>query len=480
MPEPSPILSVGRPLTVGKARVEAVAETDVEWTRLIFAYLACATVWLIVGTLIGSYLSVKFVAPDVDHVSWLSFGRLRPVHTNTVFWGWTSLAMIALALYVVPKTSQRRLYSFPIAWTSLALMNVAVVVGGALLMMGINNGGQEYREYVWPAMGLFAAGTVLTAYNLIRTIADRGIEEIYISNWYIIAGFLWTIALVTIAYVPFYQGNAISETVVQGYYMHNAVGMWFTPVVLGLTYYFLPKLLNKPIYSYSLGVLAFWTQMVFYTMIGAHHFVFAPTPWWLQTVAIIFSVGMLVTLAAGTGNFLLTMKGSGRTIARSYSLPFILAGVISYFLWSAQGTLEALRSLNPVWHFTNYTVAHSHQTMYGFVVFLVWGGIYGLLPRMTGREPSHLLAGIHFWFALIGYLIYTTALMIGGTLQGLSWIGGQAFIASVTLLVPYWLWRAVGGGMMLLSHLIFAYNLWRMRAPRDETAIAVRPSEALA
>src|SRR5699024_634626 len=176
-------------------------------------------------------------------------------------------------------------------------------------------------------------------YNLIRTIADRGIEEIYIANWYIMGGFLWTIVLTTIAYIPFYQQNAISETVIQGYYMHNAVGMWFTPIVLGLTYYFLPKLLNKPIYSYSLGVLAFWTQMVFYTMLGGHHFIFAPTPWWLQTVAIIFSVGMLVTLAAGTGNFLLTMKGDFRAIGRSYSLPFILAGVIGYFLFSAQGTL---------------------------------------------------------------------------------------------------------------------------------------------
>jgi len=218
--------------------------------------------------LIGVYLSIKFTAPDVDHVPWLSFGRLRPVHTNTVFWGWTSLAMIALVLYVVPKTSQRRLYSFPLAWISLALINLAVVIGGLCLMGGINNGGQEYREYIWPVMAIFASGVVLTAYTLIRTIADRGVEEIYISNWYIMGGFLWTSVLVTIAYLPFYQQNGISETVIQGYYMHNAVGMWFTPIVLGLTYYFLPKLLNKPIYSYSLGVLAFWTQMVFYTMIG--------------------------------------------------------------------------------------------------------------------------------------------------------------------------------------------------------------------
>lgn len=468
MSNSSAILSVSRPIAVTKSKVESVAEEDKDWTKLIFAYLACATFWLVLGTLVGEYLGIKFVSPDIDHVAALSFGRLRPVHTNTVFWGWASLAMIGIVLYVVPKTSNRRLFSFPLAWISLVLINLSVVIGDLCLMSGINNGGQEYREYIWPVEALFYAGVLLTAYNLIRTIAARNVEEIYISNWYIMGGFLWTAVFVVIAYLPFYQQNSISETVIQGYYMHNGVGMWFTPVVLGLTYYFLPKLLNKPIYSYSLGILAFWTQMTFYTMIGAHHFIFAPTPWWLQTVAIIFSVGMVITLAAGTGNFLLTMKGSGHTIARSYSLPFIAAGVISYFVWSFQGTFEALRSLNLIWHFTNFTVAHSHLTMYGFVVFLIWGGVYGLLPRLTGREPSHLLVGIHFWFAFIGYFIYGFALMVGGTLQGISWMTNTPFISSVVLMIPYWTWRAVGGTMMFFSHLIFAYNLWCMRPQASE------------
>lgn len=480
MADVSPVRAVSRPIAVSKASIDTGRESDTAWTRLIYAYLASATFWLVLGTMIGEYLGFKLVWPDIDHIPWLSFGRLRPVHTNMVFWGWTSIAMISLSLYVVPRTSQRRLHSFPLAWLSLFLMNLAVVLGTLALMAGINNGGQEYREYIWPIQGLFAAGVILTAYNLIRTIADRGVEEIYISNWYIMGGFLWTTVLMTIAYIPFYQQSGISETVIQGYYMHNAVGMWFTPIVLGLTYYFLPKLLNKPIYSYSLGVLAFWTQMVFYTMIGAHHFIFAPIPWWLQTTAIIFSVGMIVTLAAGTGNFLMTMKGSGRTIARSYSLPFILLGVIGYFLWSLQGTFEAFRTLSRLWHFTNFTVAHSHLTMYGFVVVLIWGGVYGLLPRMTGREPSHLFAGIHFWFAAIGMAIYTIALMIGGTLQGLVWMSDVPFMDSVRMMADYWLWRAVGGSLMFLSHLLFAWNLWCMRPARQPRTQSARQPEAAA
>ena len=196
---------LSRPLVVAKARVEPVADSDTEWVRLVFGYLSWATAWLVFGTLVGEYVGIKFVLPDLEHVPWLGFGRLRPVHTNTVFWGWSTLAMISMALYVVPKTSRRRLHSFPMAHVSLWLINAAVLIGHVLLMSGISNGGQEYREYIWTVQAVFALGVILVAYNLIRTIAARNIEEIYISNWYIMGGFLWTIALLVIAYVPWYQ-----------------------------------------------------------------------------------------------------------------------------------------------------------------------------------------------------------------------------------------------------------------------------------
>ncbi len=454
-----------RPLTVAKARVDEVIDADHRLTRLVYAYLVCATAWLVFGTLIGEYLGLKFAWPELGVASWLSFGRLRPVHTNVVFWGWTSLAMIALALWVVPLTSQRALHSLKLAWISLGLMNASVLFGVVQLLSGVTNGAGEFREFIWPIMGLFAVGLVLLGYNLYRTIAQRGTEEIYISNWYILAAFIMTTVLVLIAYTPWIQ-HGLGDTVIQGYYMHQGVGQWFTPLSLGLTYYFLPKLLNKPIYSYSLGVLAFWTQVTFYTMIGTHHFVFSPTPWILQTVAIVFSVGMLVPVIAGTGNFLLTMRGSWHTIRRSYSLPFIVVGVVMYFVGSTQGTFEAFRSLNRVWHFTDYTVGHAHLTMYGFVVFLIWGGIYGLIPRLTGREPPQLLVGMHFWLALVGMTVYVVALSIGGTLRGLSWMAGVDFLESIRLMESWWLGRAVGGTLMFVAHLVFAYNLWTMR-PAD-------------
>lgn len=462
---------VARPLVVGKHRVAEHIETDARLTRLIYAYLASATAWLVIGTSIGEYVGLKFVWPDLDAVPWLSFGRLRPAHVNIVLWGWTSQAMLGLALWVVPRTCQAPLRGRRLAWAALALLNLAVATGTGLLLAGVTNGAGEYREFVWPVMATFGAGLALLGVAFYRTIAHRGTEEIYIANWYILAAILWTLVIVTIAYVPALQ-RGLGDTVIQGYWMHQGVGMWFTPMALGLTYYFLPKLLNTPIYSYSLGVLAFWTQMVFYTMIGAHHFIFAPTPWLLQTVAIVFSAGMLVPVFAGTGNLLLTMRGSGPTFGRSYSLPFLLVGVLTYFLSSAQGTLEAFRSLNETWHFTDFTVGHAHLAMYGFVVFLVWGGIYALLPRLTGREPAHGLIGLHFWLALVGLAAYVGSLSVGGTLRGLSWISGAPFLESVTLMVPYWLGRAVGGSLMLVSHLVFAWNLWAMRPATAAAAAA--------
>lgn len=429
--------------------------------KLIMAFLGMSAFWLVFGTSVGEYLGIKFVSPDMDHLAWLSFGRLRPVHTNTVFYGWASLAMIGLAYFVIPRTSNVRLYSLKIGWWSFGCFNAAVLIGDLCLMGGINNGGGEYREYIWPVGGLFALGLFLTAYNFYKTIATRKAHEIYISNWYILAACVWTLVMLVIAYLPWYQGG-MGETAIQGYYMHNAVGMWFMTFCLGLIYYYLPASVNKPIYSYSLGVLAFWTQMLFYTMIGSHHFIFSPLPWWLQTIAIVFSIGMFIPVTAGTTNFLMTMKGTWKAISDSYVLPFILTGVVYYFLGSGQGSFEALRFTNYAWHFTDYTVAHSHMTMYGIISFMLWGCIYYLLPRITGREPKQAFVGTHFWFSFIGLLLYEFSLMIGGTQRGLMWMEGLPFIQSVAMMAPYWLWRAIGGSLMLFGHFVFAYNVYFM------------------
>ncbi|WP_034691120.1 cbb3-type cytochrome c oxidase subunit I [Kaistella palustris] len=449
-----------------------------ELTKLVLYFLGFSVLWLLVGTTVGEYLGIKFVAPDADHVSWLSFGRLRPVHTNMVFWGWASFAMVGLAYYVIPRVSNVEVFSLKIGWYSLILMNAAVILGSLSLMYGINNGGGEYREYIWPIMALFAIAIIISLYNFLRTIARRTTEEIYVSNWYIVAATMYIIVILVVAYLPFWQ-HGLGETIIQGYYMHQGVGMWFMFLNLGLMYYFLPQQLNRPIYSYSLGILAFWTQILFYTLIGSHHFIFSAIPWWMQTVAIVASVGMVIPVVAGTTNFILTFNGNWYQLKTSYTLPFYLIGIIFYFTGSMQGTVEAFRFTNLIWHFTDFTVAHSHLTMYGIITFMLWAFIYTLVPRLTGKEPPKALVGMHFWFALLGLLFYTNSLMIGSTERGLLWMAKKPFIESVVAMAPFWLWRAIGGTMMWISHFVFAYNFYKMVNGKPDIRIPTTPTEIL-
>lgn len=466
------------PLVSQKKRALGRPGIAPDLSKLILWYIGTAAFWLVFGTTVGEYLGIKFVAPDVDQFSWLSFGRLRPVHTNAVFWGWASLGMLGLGYYVVPRVGNAPLASIKMGWWTLYLINASVITGTILLMAGINNGGGEYREYIWPVQLLFGIGLVLTLINFLKTIARRTTKEIYIANWYIVAAVIFAIVISIVAYVPLWQ-DGLGETIIQGYYMHQGVGMWFMLFTLGIVYYFLPQQLNKPIYSYSLGILAFWAQILFYTVIGTHHFVFSSIPWWLQTTGIVGSVGMIIPVAAGTTNFVLTFNGAWYKIPSSYTLPFFIVGIIFYFTGSLQGTAEAFRSTNLIWHFTDFTVAHSHLTMYGIICFFLWAGIYALVPRITGREAPQITVGAHFWLALIGLLFYTIPLMYGSTLRGLMWMEGKPFIDSVVFMAPYWLWRAIGGSLMWLSHLFFAYNLYKMLVGSDTVDVREAAIEKL-
>jgi len=435
---------------------------------LVLAFIFCAGLWLLLGTSYGLLAAVKLFWPDTLAYSLLSFGRIRPIHTMLVMFGWSSFALVGLALFVVTRTSSVSMVRRNAAWLGLVLWNVALIAGLITLSLGISQGPQEYREFIWPVALLYGLGLVCIATTIISTVANRSMPEIYISNWYILGAFSWMAILFTIAYLPFYQ-QGMGNIIIQGYYMHNAVGMWFTPLILGITYYALPRMLAKPIYSYALGVLGFWTNMLFYPLIGAHHFLFSPVPWWLQTTAILFSVGMMVPVWAGTGNFFMTARGSLHKIRRSYALIFLLVGLMGYALASTQGTIEAFRSANIYWHFTNFTVGHSHLAMYGFVAFAIWGAIYGLLPKITGHGPSEAAMGLHFWLAFLGSCLYVTSISIAGVLQGASWVAGESFIASVDAASPMWLWRTIGGFMMVASHIVFFINLWSMRPLKTVT-----------
>ncbi|MEO7053134.1 MAG: cbb3-type cytochrome c oxidase subunit I [Rhodanobacter sp.] len=444
-------------------------EDDRGLTAVFTAYTVTATAWLVFATAVGLLLAFKFGAPDFWAAKYLTFGRLRPIHTNATFYGWASIGLVGVAYYVAARSCGTRLYSKRLAWIGLALFNIAAIAGTAALDLGYNDGDLEYREWPWQIRLIFLAALLVTAWNLIGTVLRRSTEDIYLSNWYTIAGVLWTCVIATVGVLPWYQ-HGLGQVAISGFYMHNAVGMWFTPLALGAFYYAIPKILSRPIYSYALGVFAFWTNLLFYPLLGGHHFLFSPLPWWLQTTAIVFSVAMLVPVWGGSANYLLTMRGRYRDMTHSYPLMFIFVAVIGYLFGSTQGTVEAFRSMQAIWHFTNFTVGHSHLTMYGFVTFALWGAIYALLPLATGKTAGRFGLAAHFWMALVGSFIYVTSLSIGGTVQGLDWVHGLPFIQSVVDMQSYYVWRGVGGMLMFLSHIVFAWNVWRMTSGQPGNA----------
>src|SRR3984957_15479117 len=356
--------------TEAPARHSQLSDEDSRALISVFsAYTVTATLWLLFATAVGLLIAFKFGAPEFGPGAWLTFGRLRPIHTNATFYGFASIALVGLGYYVAARSCGTKLYSVALAWIGLVLFNVAGLAGTIALDLGYIDGDLEYREWPWWVRLIFLAAVLVTAWNLIATVARRSNEDIYLSNWYIIGGTLWAAIISVVGVVPWYQ-DGLGQVAVSGFFMHNSVGMWFTPLALGVIYYSLPKLLNRPIYSYALGVFAFWTNLLFYPIIGAHHFEFSPLPWWLQTIAIVFSVAMLVPVFGGSSNFLLTMRGRFGELRDSYPLAFMFVGVMSYLIGSTQGTLEAFRSLQQVWHLTDFTVGHSHLTMYGIIVFV--------------------------------------------------------------------------------------------------------------
>lgn len=450
---------------------ESVHVQEQSTERVIYANITAAAVWLVLASAYGVILAAKLWSPEFLTHPFFSFGRIRPVHTGGVLLGWLTLVYIGLAYLVVFRSARRALWSPALGWLGFLCINLAQFLGWVTLTFGITRGPLEYREWIMPIAVVMAVGVLSNGLNVLMTLVHRNTKEMYISNWFILGGYICLPILYVIAYIPGLNGG-IESLVIQGYYMHVVLGLWFTPLALGVTYWSLPRLLHKPIYSYSLGVLAFWANLVFYTMLGAHHFVLSPLPWWLVSVAALLGIGMMIPVWASVFNFTLTMKGSWKVMRREPASWFILAGTVTYGLVSLQGSLQSLRDFSQLIHFTHYTVAHAHWAAYGFASFLAFGGVYALLPRLTGvMDRSALSSAIkwHFWLALIGLIIYFVSMTISGTIQGLRWSQGLPFVDSLEGIKPYMLARLIGGSMMAASHMVFLWVLWRLRP-------AARPS----
>jgi cytochrome c oxidase cbb3-type subunit I len=438
---------------------------DASTARPVSVLIASAVLWLVIGSAFGLIASLKLHLPDwLDTQAWLTFGRVRTLHLTLVIYGWLSMAGIGIAMWVTPRIFQAPLQSPTLAIWGTIFWNIGLVAGVIAIACGWSDG-EEWLEIPWQIDGLLAIGGALCAVPLIRTAFTRNVEHIYVSGWYYLAALCWFPALFVIANIPGIFVGAEQATV-NWWFAHNVLGLWLTPLGLGAAYYFIPKIIGKPVYSYALSLLGFWALALFYSQVGIHHLIGGPVPTWVVTLSIVQSVMMFVPVIAVAINQHVVVARNLWAFRASIPLRFISLGAIMYTAASFEGSLEALRSVNTVTHFTQFTVGHAHLGAYGFTSFVFFGCLYYMLPRITGRDwPLPSLIAAHFWLVVGGFSIYFVALTIGGWLQGEAMLDAtRPFSASVILLKPFLEGRSVGGALMTLGHLLFAANVIAMFA----------------
>ena len=443
-------------------------EADRSTRGPVLLFYSSAVIWLLVGSIFGLIAALKFQMPDwLTSQAALTFGRVRTVHLNAVTYGWTSMGLIGTAVWMIPRLVRAPLYAPKLATVAAWGWNLFMILGLSALLMGYSDG-LEWLEIPLPIDAIVALSGGLMAVSVLITVARRRTQHFYVSVWYILAAMVWFPIIFVTASLPIFTG--VNQAAVNWWYGHNALGLWITPMALALAYYFIPKILGHPIYSYNLSLVGFWSLAFFYSLNGHHHLIGAPMPQWVTTTSITASVMMVIPVAATAVNFHYTMIGRFDALKHSPTLRFVVAGSMIYTLVSLQGSIEALRTVNRVVHFTQYTVGHAHLGAYGFAAMILFGAYYFIMPRVMNREwPSGRLIKWHFWLALLGVLIYFGSLSIGGVLQGLAMLdSSRPFMDSVNLTKPYLLGRTIGGSMMVVSHFVFAWHYWLMVSGRGK------------
>jgi cytochrome c oxidase cbb3-type subunit I len=455
---------------VVSAELEARVEEDRSSRAAAFAFLTSSIFWLLLGSFAGLIASEKLTAPDfLTGSAWLTFGRLRTAHLNMVIYGWASMAGLGISLWMLPRLLKTHLVGEHYAVWGAALWNAGVAAGVVAILSGWTDG-LQWLEIPWQIGILLAVGGALCAMPLLLTLRQRNVHHLYVSVWYISAALLWFPILYVVAKVP-HVHFGVEQALVNWWYAHNVLGLWLTPLGLGAAYYFIAKVLGRPIYSYSLSLVGFWALAMFYSQAGIHHLIGGPVPNWVVSVSVVQSVMMIIPVLAVGLNHHMTVFGHFAALKYSPTLRFVVLGAALYTLVSLQGSLEAVPFFNRLVHFTQYKVAHAHLGLYGFFSMIMFGSIYFVMPRVLEREwPYPNLVSLHFWLAAIGFGIYFVFLTIGGVLQGIDMLDpARPFMDSVKVLTPYLLARTLGGALMTAGHIVFAYHFFVMAlnlAPR--------------
>ncbi len=432
-----------------------------------------AIFWLVVGTSFGLLASTQFDMPDaLSGVAQLSFGRLRPVHVNTVLIGWLSMGYIACMMYIIPVLSGRKgMWSERLGNITMVLWNLVMATG----ILTILNGDTEGREYAELAGTIHIGhtsiqvldwavliGLLTVGINAWMTVLTGTEKKWYVSIWYFLGALFWFPIVYIIGNRGFVQLPGLDDAITNWFYGHNILGMWFTVGGIGIMYYLIPRFTGNPLYSHTLSMIGFWTIGMFYAPTGTHHLLQSPLPEWLKSVAVISSVFLLVPVLTVLTNFFMTMKGKWSAAADHIALRFAIFGGVGYLLTCIQGPFQATRSVNWYIHFTNWVVGHAHLALFGTFSFFVFAASYYIIPRVTGRKMySKPLAVWHFWLVALGIIIMVLDLVIAGLVQAAGWHAGIPVDQWVVELVPYWWIRSFSGVMIVFGSALYMFNVYK-------------------
>jgi cytochrome c oxidase cbb3-type subunit 1 len=441
-------------------------QIDRSCRQTVLGYYVSALCWLLIGSLAAIITSIKLHHPELlADWEWLTFGRIRPVHLNTVVYGWSSMVGIGTLLWLEARLCKVRL-PYPVLLPSTVLVwNLAVIWGVVELLSG-NSTGVEWLEFPVPVLILFAYVLAVLFRVSLKMFRERRVQHTYVSQWYLFASTLWFpilyLAAVLLPTTGLVSGAAWATT--NWWYAHNVLGLYITPMGLAAAYYLIPKVTGEPIHSYHLSLLGFWSNGLFYRWIGTHHLVGGPLPAWIITVGIVGSIMMFVPVITVAINHHMTMVGRFHLLLVSPTLRFVVFGAMCYTAVSFQGSIEALRSVSQVAHFTHYTVAHSHLGMYAFYTMIMFGAMYYVMPRLTRNEwSSARLIKVHFWSTALGLIVYFVSMSWAGWYQGRMMNDPEiAFMKVVEYTKPYLIARSVSGIMMTIGHVVFAVLMFRI------------------
>jgi cytochrome c oxidase cbb3-type subunit 1 len=458
-----------------------------------FAFMT--VIWGIVGMAVGVLIAAELIWPNLNFgLPYLSYGRLRPLHTNAVIFAFGGCALFASSYYIVQRTSHVRLFSDKLANFTFWGWQLVIVLAAISLPLGITKS-KEYAELEWPIDLLIVVVWVAYAIVFFGTLAIRKVRHIYVANWFF-AAYIITIAVLHIvnnlavpvsltkSYVIY---SGVVDAMVEWWYGHNAVGFFLTAAFLGMMYYFVPKQAGRPIYSYRLSIVHFWALISIYMWAGPHHLHYTSLPDWVQSLGMVFSVILLAPSWGGMINGIMTLSGAWYKLRTDPILKFLIVSLSFYGMSTFEGPMMSIKTVNALAHDTDWVIGHVHSGALGWVAFMVIGSMYALIPKLWGRREmwSVRLIDVHFWIATVGVVLYVTAMWIAGVMQGLMWRATNAdgtltytFVESLKATYPYYMVRLGGGVLFLIGMFLMLYNVIRTIVPETSTEAVPAPAAA--